>query len=193
VRHGRPNARHTCRLRANEFPAWLRAYDEAGIDPLLPPPEALKAALATCKLLLTSPAKRATESADALALRIGRQIAIDAREAPLPTRIIWPIAHRPATFTVIARVLWLLGLARAEEDKHAVRLRARNLTHQLCTLSRDLGHVALIGHGYTNIFLRQNLKSSGWRSLSSRAHGYWSSWHFEKQDSGGRPHEVILQ
>jgi broad specificity phosphatase PhoE len=182
VRHGRPTANLSSRICAKGFSAWLEAYDEAGIDGSLPPPEALRQSLASCSLLVSSPARRATESANALRLVAERQIMSDAREAPLPTRFIWPFSHRPATFTVIARTLWLFGLARADEDKYAVRLRSRDLTRKLCSLSRDFGHVALVGHGYMNIFLRRNFQADGWRSSGARTNGYWSCCHFEKEE-----------
>ncbi|MEO6992637.1 MAG: hypothetical protein ABI273_03310 [Lacunisphaera sp.] len=181
LRHGRPDADLLSSIRAKDFSTWLLAYDEAGIDRSLPPPDVVRRSLASCTLLLTSPARRAVESADALDLRAGRRIAIDAREAPLPTKIVWPLSHRPAVFTVIARVLWVLGLARAKEDKQAVRLRACSLAGQLAALACESGNVALIGHGYMNIFLRKALEATGWHSLESGNHGYWSISQFEKK------------
>ena len=187
VRHGRPIVNLSSRIRSKEFSAWLSAYDEAGIDHSLPPPAALKRLLASCALVLTSPAKRAVESADVLDLRAERKITIDAREAPLPTRIIWPLSHRPTVFTVIARIVWLSGLVRANEDKQEVRRRARDLTLELSALSLHFGHVALIGHGYMNMLLCKNLEASGWCSSGSRANGYWSCLHFEKEQFNQSP------
>lgn len=180
IRHGRPTARKSSRIGAATFAAWLREYDEAGIDPTLPPPDRLTRSLATCSLLVTSPMRRAIESADLLGVAVERRVAVDAREVPLPGRLIWPLPHRPATFVVAARILWLLGFARAEEDKQQVGSRARRLALQLRALAWDHGHVALVGHGYMNVFLRKQLEAAGWRSPDPRTHGYWSCSHLEK-------------
>lgn len=176
-----PDADLSSSIRARDFPAWLLAYDEAGIDRSLPPPDAVRRALASCRLLLTSPSRRAVESADALDPRAERRIAIDAREAPLPTKIVWPLSHRPAVFTVIARVLWVLELARAKEDRQAVRRRASSLADQLAALACESGHVGLVGHGYMNIYLRKALEATDWHSLESGKHGYWSLSQFGKE------------
>lgn len=182
IRHGRPTARQSSRIRAATFAAWLREYDEAGIDATLPPPDCLTRSLETCALIVTSPAKRAIQSADKLGAAAERRVSAEARETPLPARLVWPFSHRPATFVVIARILWLLGFARAEESKQQVGLRARLLAFQLCALARDFGHVALVGHGYMRVYLRKQLEAAGWRSSDSRAHGYWSCSHFEKEE-----------
>jgi broad specificity phosphatase PhoE len=187
VRHGRPIADLSSRIRATAFPEWLRAYDEAGVDCSLPPPDALKKSLAGCAIVITSPARRATESAAALDLPAERKVLIDAREAPLPMRIVWPVSHRPATFTVMARILWIFGLGRAEETKQEVRCRADNLARQLCMLSHDLGHVVLVGHGYMNRFVRTHLEKAGWRASGSRSNTYWSCSHFEKEKNDQAP------
>ena len=180
IRHGRPTARQSSRISAATFAAWLREYDEAGIDATLPPPDRLTRSLATCSLVVTSPLRRAIESADRLGLAAERRVTIEAREVELPPRLKWPVPHRPATFVGLARFLWLLRLARAQEDIQQVGVRARLLALELSALAQDHGHVALVGHGYLNLFLRQQLEAAGWRSSDPRARGYWSCAHFEK-------------
>ena len=195
IRHGRTTARQAPRIRATTFAAWLSEYDQAGIDPTLPPPDSLTRSLATCALLITSPTRRAIESATALGVAAERRVVFEAREAPLPSRIVWPLSHRPRTFVVVARILWLLGLARAEESKKQVVLRAQHLASQLSSLAFDFGHVALVGHGYMNIFLRKQLEGAGWGSSDSRSHSHWSCSHLEKskpnqsvqRNAGSRP------
>jgi hypothetical protein len=187
IRHGRPIADQSSCIRAAVFPEWLRAYDNSGLDVLMPPPDSLKKSLASCALLLTSPARRAMESADLLGVTAKRGVAVDAREAPLPTGILWPFAHRPVTFVVVARILWLLGFARSGESKREVGLRSRRLVCQLTDLAGGCGHVALVGHGYMNILLRKQFEKAGWRSSDARVHGYWSCSHFENPKSNQPP------
>jgi broad specificity phosphatase PhoE len=179
IRHGRPDADLISRIAGHQFPEWLRRYEEAGVDRLLPPPDELRKSVAQCRVLASSPAARAQGSADLLELLAQRIVFPDASEAPLPTRIICPMPLKPATMTVVARVLWLLGLASASEDKTAVQRRACRLADDLSMLARTRGHVALVGHGYMTRFLTRALKASGWRCTSSAGSGYWSDSHFE--------------
>jgi phosphohistidine phosphatase SixA len=184
IRHGRPAADLSTRITGREFAAWLAAYDQAGLDRSCPPPSALLSSLADCRLLLTSPTRRASESAHCLAAELGPAFvpapAPDAIEAPLPTSLAWPFPTRSTILVVVARALWLLRLARAKENKPAVNLRARRLAEHLATCSREAGHVALVGHGYMHIFTRRALETSGWKCLRAQGHGYWSCAQFER-------------
>ena len=183
IRHGRPAANLTSRITGHEFEEWLRDYDKAGIDASLPPPSALLQSLSTCALVLTSPAARAVESTAMLGLSIHREVCADAIEAPLPTRISWPLPSRPATLTAVARISWLLGVGRAKESKKDVRYRAQKLAHLLSSRAADCGHVALVTHGYLIRFLRPVLEHSGWRCSAGRSFGYWSCAHFDREQS----------
>jgi len=180
IRHGRPTADFKARITGSEFAEWLRAYDRAGIDPSLPPPRALVSSLKTCALVLTSPAVRAIESAKMLGLSAPREIRSDAAEAPLPIRIFCPISVRPGSLTVLARVWWLLGVARASESKAQVRCRATKLANVLSSRASERGHVALVAHGFLIRFLHSALEASGWQCSTGRDFGYWSSSHFER-------------
>lgn len=88
---------------------------------------------------------------------------------------------------VLARILWLLGLARATEDKMQVRVRARRLAEQLSSHANAAGHVAVVGHGYMNIFTRKSLEASGWRCVGAQGHGYWSHSRFVKKRPDSTP------
>lgn len=192
IRHGRPAADLSTRITSRQFAAWLAAYDQAGLDPTLPPPPTLLSSLTHLPLLLTSPTRRALESAHLLAnalpapltLRpasaVAPEIAPDAVEAPLPTSVFWPLPSRPATLTVVARIRWLFRLAPATENKTAVTRRARRLAEELTARSREVGHVALVGHGYMHIFTRRALADLGWTCRHSHGHGYWSCAQFER-------------
>lgn len=164
------------------FDAWLRAYESAGIESSSSPPGELTRSLASCALIITSPATRAIQSAERLPISAAREICADAAEAPLPWRLNCPVPLRPATFTVLARVLWRLGIARAEENVEEVRRRADKLVQLLSARAARYGHVGLVGHGYMNRFLRRALESAGWRSSDAPRSGYWSCAHFDCAD-----------
>ncbi len=191
IRHGRPAADLSTRITGRQFAAWLAAYDQAGLDCSLPPPTTLLSSLTHRPLLLTSPTRRAHESAHFLASAltaslaphptsaVAPEIALDAVEAPLPASVFWPFPSRPATLTVVARLLWLLRLASTAENKTAVTRRARRLADQLTARSREVGHLALVGHGYLHIFTQRALVDLGWTCFHSDGHGYWSCSQFE--------------
>lgn len=192
IRHGRPAADLSTRITGRQFAAWLAAYDQAGLDHTLPPPPTLLSSLTPRPLLLTSPTRRAHESAHLLASAltaslahrpasdVAPEIVPDAVEAPLPTSVFWPFPSRPATLTVVARILWHLRLASTAENQTAVTRRARRLADQLTDRSREVGHVALVGHGYLHFFTRRALVDLGWTCFHSDGHGYWSCSHFER-------------
>lgn len=180
IRHGRPAADFSTRIRAADFPAWLDAYEAAGIDPSLPPPRHLTDALAGCGLALTSPARRAVESAELLRLPVETVVTPAAAEIPLPIHLRWPTALRPGTLVVTARILWLLRLARVREDRPQATDRTRRLARELGQRARERNHLVLVGHGYTNIYLGKALKAEGWRAATRPVHGYWSCTHYEK-------------
>ena len=182
IRHGWPAIDTKTRMIGSEFAAWLGAYDRAGIDPAVPPPRALIAALISSKRILVSPARRALESARMLDFSAQPEICRDAGEAPLPSRIICPIPLQPLTYTGIARTLWLLGWAEAIESKAEVQARAQTLAAHLITLAEADDDIALVGHGYMNrFFLGPALNALGWRALPSHTTGYWSYRRWEKQ------------
>ena len=183
IRHGRPAANLASGITGHEFEKWLRDYDDAGIDASLPPPSALLQSLSNCALVLTSPAARAVESAAMLGLSVRQEVCADAIEAPLPTRIFWPLPTRPATLTAVARISWLLGVGRAKKNKKDVRDRAQKLAQLLSLRAADCGHVALVTHGYLIRFLRPVLEHSGWRPSAGRSFGYWSCAHFDRAQS----------
>jgi broad specificity phosphatase PhoE len=180
LRHGQPVIDFSTRIRAAGFRAWLDAYEAAGIDRSLPPPLSLTAALAGCGLVATSPTRRAVESAELLRLPTQATILPSASEIPLPTRLHWPVALRPGTLVVAARILWFLKLARATEDRRQAALRVQNLARDLNRHAKEKRHVALVGHGYTNLLLGKVLTAEGWRTVTRPRHGYWSCTHYEK-------------
>lgn len=180
LRHGRPAVDLSTSIRAADFPAWLEAYEAAGIDRSLPPPAALTEALADGELVFSSPARRAIESARLLQLPTETAVLPAAAEVPLPPRLFWPTALRPGTLVVVARILWLLRLARARENRQQATARIRRLARDLGQKASEHDHVVLVGHGYTNIFLGKALKANGWRASTRPAHGYWSCTPYEK-------------
>lgn len=184
IRHGRPAVDLSTRITGRQFAAWLVAYDQAGLDRSLPPSAALLCSLADCQLWLTSPTRRASESAHCLTLALHSQLVAaptpDAAEAPLPAKLVWPFPTRSTTLVAIARILWLLRLAPTKEEKSTVSLRARRLADHLTVRSHEAAHVALVGHGYMHIFTRRALESSGWKCLRAQGHGYWSCTQFER-------------
>jgi broad specificity phosphatase PhoE len=181
IRHGRPVIDMRSRIEGRELGRWLNAYDEAAIDPNYPPPEEVRHSIADCRRIVTSPARRAVTSAALLAPTIESQVSADAAEAPLPSRITTIVRMNPRALIVVARILWLAGLASASEGKDEVRARALRLAAELEQLARVHDHVGLVGHGYMIRFLQQPLEKLGWRCIAAREMQYWSRKQFEKK------------
>lgn len=187
VRHGRPRIDLSERIKARDFSAWLVRYDEAALDGSLPPPRELIHAVSDCGCLLHSPTRRAVDSAGLLGLSVEPRVSPDAVEVPLPDRFFCPVALKPATLAVVARVWWTFGLATAAEGKRQAHSRARALAAQLEALAVESGHVVLVGHGYTNYLTYGALVRVGWKRVGPAGRGFWSHTQFTKPSAPQAP------
>jgi broad specificity phosphatase PhoE len=81
----------------------------------------------------------------------------------------------------LARMFWLLDVAKGNEGKRAVRARADKLALDLHSRARDHCHVAVVGHGFMFRFLGGALEARGWRRVNGHMRGYWSRTQFETE------------
>jgi broad specificity phosphatase PhoE len=179
IRNGRPMVDYRTRISGTAFAAWLDAYDAADVDASLPPSRELREAVSNCGLVVTSNQRRSTQSADLLGLSARRIVIEDAAEAPLPRGSFSPLPMKPLALTVVARILWNLGIAGAAESRSEAVARGQRFAARLEALASEAGHIAVVGHGYFNRFTAAALERSGWyRAKGNR--GYWSLCQLQK-------------
>jgi hypothetical protein len=64
-------------------------------------------------------------------------------------------------------------------------VRARHFASSLAVLADEVGHVAVVGHGYFHRFTGAALLSSGWHRTQA-GRGYWSLSQFQKPNQPPR-------
>ncbi|UOD28730.1 histidine phosphatase family protein [Massilia violaceinigra] len=176
MRHGKPLLTPGGWVPLAAMPAWIAAYDLAGIvDDAIPP--ASLAAAGAAATIVASTLPRALASVRAL----GRTpAAADAmfREAPLPAPAMPPAWCRfmrlpPALWAVLLRLMWMAGYANGVESRQATRQRARDAAARLIALA-DAGPVLLVAHGIINSMIAHELRRSGWTPQQRPQHACWN-------------------
>ena len=73
---------------------------------------------------------------------------------------------------LLLRVLWLFGLSKNGESFTQAKNRARLAADNLISLAETHYEVLLVGHGFINHFIAQELKKCGWQMFSNHSIGY---------------------
>jgi broad specificity phosphatase PhoE len=173
VRHGRPLVDEDSRIRGRDFDGWVAGFDQAPLDPALPPPPSLVAQAAAAHCIVTSTLRRSLESAALLAP--GRPLLTEPLfvEAGMPAAMPGNLAIRPKHWDVLSRIVWILGWSKGTESWPAARGRARLAAERLDELARKHGSVLLVGHGMLNLLIQRALRQLGWSGGGWRS-AYWS-------------------
>jgi broad specificity phosphatase PhoE len=175
VRHGRPVPIADRLVSGRELGEWLTRFNKAGLADAVVPP-ATQALVKSARCVLASDVVRSIESARVLGS--DPRIEPDLREAVLPSSIGVSLRLPPSVWIVIARAAWWLNWCRSEEPIAAARVRARRAADRLCTLARQHGTIAVIGHGVFNRFIAEQLLTRGWRGPRFLANAHWSASRF---------------
>ena len=157
--------------------AWIAHYDQAEVEPNGVPAASIALA-SSATHVVASDLPRALSSLRALGLTAD---AVDAlyREAQLPA-LGWRFPRLPAQlWTVLLRLLWLMGYAGKSESLGIARLRARSAALQLIALAES-GTVLLLGHGIMNRLIASELAELGWSSDTAQRGGYWRAASFHR-------------
>ncbi|WP_167091597.1 histidine phosphatase family protein [Massilia frigida] len=159
------------------MPAWIAAYDAAGVvDQAIP--QASIASADAAATIVSSTLPRALASVRALGHTPALADALF-REAALPTLSMPPVWSRcarlpPACWAVLLRLMWMAGYANGAESRQATRLRARQGAARLTLLARS-GPVLLVAHGIINRMIAAELRRSGWTTEQRARHACWST------------------
>jgi broad specificity phosphatase PhoE len=165
-------------ITGRELGAWVRHYDECGIDRDMPPPDALRQLAASAGRVLSSNLPRSTESASCLSDRA--VIDPHLREAGLPDRISIPIRLPPGICVALARLAWCLNWSKSAETIGEARQRADRATDRLCELAHEHRSVLVVGHGMFNRFVAKCLRQRGWSGPRTLPRGHWSFARFAR-------------
>lgn len=180
VRHGRPAVDRRVRLRAQGYRHWWSGYDAAGLDVDQGPPDDLLAVAREAHVIFSSTLARSIETAHAIAgARAVRSMNLFV-EARLPPPPVPGLVLKPATWGVVARLSWWLGLSRGEESRREAELRADCAADFLIGEAEGGRTVVVCAHGWFNRMMRPALLARGWRCVRDGGDKYWGFRRFER-------------
>jgi hypothetical protein len=157
---------------------WRDAYDAAGIQVDVPPPQTLTEVAAAATHIVASDLRRAVESAERLAPQ--RQIRLSPlmREAPLAIPR-WP-THLPlAVWDSLMYVAWSYRRFRGADVSGPDWARAATAARWLAGIVVDGTTALVVTHGVFRQLVATQLVHLGWTSTGRRGgHRHWSAWSF---------------
>jgi broad specificity phosphatase PhoE len=174
VRHGKPALSRKVRLTWAEFRAWWIRYDEGGIKPGQTPPKKVIKWAKDADIILSSPLRRAVESAELAAGRAPDMTLPGLVEAALPSPPLGPLKLRPKSWGTVARIFWYVGYSDGMESHSEARTRANAVCVQLEDCASDGRTVYVSGHGWFNRMIKGSLMARGWRCKSQNGDLHWS-------------------
>jgi broad specificity phosphatase PhoE len=174
VRHGKPALSRKVRLNWQEFRDWWIRYDEGGILPGQVPPKKVKAWAQKADMIVSSPLRRAAESAELAAGRPPDELLFGLVEAALPSPPLGPLKFRPKSWGTIARILWYVGYSDGMENHDEARARANQVSEILETYAAGGKIIYVSGHGWFNRMIKGSLVARGWRCRSQNGDLHWS-------------------
>ena len=161
------------RFAGKALAAELDNYDASGIAADSHPPQELCSVIQQSADIVCSDFRRSIESVERLHPE-GMFTSLPLfREAPLPRHVPIPFRQSAMTWVAIARTLWFMGYAGGAESYIQARRRAVEAAQHLIEHARDIGSVALIGHGMMNLFIAKYLLSQGWDGPKKRNSDHW--------------------
>lgn len=174
VRHGKPALSRKVRLTWREYRDWWRLYDEGGLKPGQTPPKKVVAWAHKADFVLSSPLRRAVESAELAAGRAPDLTLPGLVEAALPSPPLGPLKMRPKSWGTVARIIWYLGYSDGYESHREARARANAVCIQLEDCASNGRTVYVSGHGWFNRMVKGSLMARGWRCKSQNGDLHWS-------------------
>lgn len=176
IRHGKSTLTNNDKMTCTEFKQWVEEYDRAGVFAEDSYPLETLEAIAKAKIVVTSDLKRSMDSA--LLLQPSTKFISNPlfRETELPTSFskIGILKLKPSIWTVIARCLWLIGYSHRCESLRDAKIRAAKAAQVLVDYGREYHDVALVGHGFFNMLVAQELRKIGMKGNRRTSSGHWN-------------------
>lgn len=178
LRHGRPAFELKGNVQAKDLGATARSYDMSGIADT--PPRETVEAVQGGHLVVCSHLPRAIESAKALGFSEVHVKEPLFCETAIPHFGSGSVPLPVGVWIVVLRVLWLFGFARNGESLIDARKRAGQAAERLIELAEEHQNILLVGHGFVNHFIANELKKRGWVGPSKPGKGHWGYGIYER-------------
>lgn len=180
VRHGKPALSRKVRLDWRGYREWWGQYDIGGLKEVQKIPKKLKKLAAKADIFISSPLRRAVETAVLLRGSPPDLTDPDLIEAALPPPHMGKLKFRPKTWGTYSRILWYIGWSDGMETHRQARVRAEKMCDKLGDHAKGGKMVLVTAHGWFNRMLKGSLKKRGWTCVSQNGDLHWSFRRFER-------------
>ena len=172
-------------LTWRDYREWWQKYDAGGLADKQKIPQKVGEYAKFADVVISSPLRRAVESA---VLARGSEPDItdeDLIEAALPPPHLGPLKFRPKTWGTFSRICWWCGWSDGMESHHDAKIRATRMAKKLEQHASDGKMVFVTAHGWYNRMLKGQLKNQGWKCVFQNGDLHWSYRRFEKDTGEG--------
>lgn len=174
IRHGVSATTNLPKLSLLEYHNWREDYDRLGVlestDRIF---ATTRTHMVTAEIVFASTLYRTQQSCGLLmpeAVPTYNSLFNEVRFFP-PSWMKMKLNTR--FWTTIAGALWYGGLLKEHETMEEAKARAIKACDILIE-SAENGNVALVGHGFMNLFIFRELRNRGWKNLSKYSFHNWS-------------------
>ncbi|MDT4291703.1 phosphoglycerate mutase family protein [Methylomonas sp. MO1] len=171
IRHGKPRFELKGKAKARDIGEIIRVYDLSGIED--EPPENAKQRALACYVAVCSDFTRSLESAKALGFSDILLSDSVFREIAAPHFKQGSLTMSLNAWGILLRCLSVLGFARNGESLAMAKRRAQVAASTLIDLAHEHQRVLLVGHGFVNYYIAQELLARNWVGPSKPGRGYW--------------------
>lgn len=152
-RHARPVVSNNEIILGSDFPDWVKRYNDSEICETYNQTQKEKE-------VISSVLKRSWKTAELFGEKIVKISELNEAEVPL---IHFPQVPLKAKYwLVIARLLWLFGYQKNCESFKDAKYRIEKLLDIIENYLKNHVEVVIIGHGFLNLMLKNQLKKHGW-------------------------------
>lgn len=180
ARHGKPALSRKVKLTWQGYKDWWVRYDEGGLKPDQKFPKKLSKWVGRADVIMSSPLRRAIESAELISGRTVDVIEDRLVEAALPPPRLFKLKLRPKTWGTLSRIVWQLGWSGGMESRVEARARVNDMCDILASHAAEGKIVYVSAHGWINRMLKGSLTKRGWKMKSQNGDLHWSFRRFER-------------
>lgn len=176
IRHGKSRWIDNSRITCQEFKIWVDKYDNNGVFEENYFPAVTLKIISTANIVITSDLQRSVESANLLNPNL-KAISLSLyRETELPTPLtkLRGLKLNPNIWAVILRCLWFSGYSRGCESLSSAKYRSKKAAELLVEFAQELETVVLVGHGFFNMLIANELQKMGWEGKKKTSSKHWN-------------------
>jgi hypothetical protein len=188
IRHGMPEAHHRYAihtlLKGSDLIELITDWNKCELSSENRIPNKLKVHIDGSGKFITSKLKRAIDSFRLLGIKESESTEL-LNEGELPYGFLKEIYLPLALWAFLTRLLWVIGFHKNSESCKEFKNRIKKAADYIDGQSHRSDHIVVMGHGFTNMQLKKEIKRKNWKHiLNHGGHGYWSFDYFEKTQEG---------